>query len=391
MSTRLLLAGVLLALVAAPAALAAPDPIQGVRVVDALPGVKFAAPIWIGNAPGDAEGLYVAEQDGRILRATKWRGQGQAAQPSVFLDITEKCWKKGQAGINGVAFHPGYAQNGRVFVFYVIKTASGFEIEISEFKAAGNVAQVGTEKVLLRIPKSMQNHNGGGMAFGPDGKLWIGTGDNQIEKEAVGTSQNPASLLGKILRIDVDAAAAGRAYGIPADNPWASGAGGVRPEVWAFGFRNPWRISFDAGGGLWTAIPGRKDREWIDKVKRGGNHGWPFRDGSAANPDMPVTPAFQGQQFVPPVFEYVRDASDSSTAAIGGYFYRGDRVPSLKGKYVFADYGRGAVYALTVVNDRGTTMGKVGDCPSCATVGEDAQGELYFAAMEEGRILTMAP
>jgi glucose/arabinose dehydrogenase len=373
-------------------AVAAPQKVPGVRLVDAWPGVVFTDPLWVGGAPDATDAMYVGEKKGRILRVMKWRG-AETPQPSVFLDITSRCATRGQGGIAGVAFHPKFAQNARFFVTYLAPNQNpqqAFKLVLAEYRSNGATCDPGSERILLEIPKSAANHSGGGIEFGPDGKLWMGTGDNQFENQAVTTSQNPGSLLGKLLRIDVDSQSPGLAYGIPADNPWGKPVQGVRPEVWALGFRNVWRFCFDKNGAPWVASPGAKTREWVHKAQFGGNHGWPFFEGTAAY--QPVPAQFQGQKFVPPSFEYVKEADDSSTAIVGGYFYRGDRVKgALADHYVFGDYGRSKVYALTVSGDKGTVLREIGDVPSCSSCGQDAQGELYFCAHEDGRIFTLAP
>jgi glucose/arabinose dehydrogenase len=386
MSSRRLALVVSMLFVAALGASAA-DPVPGVRIVDAWQGVTFEKPLWVGAADDGSDNLYVAEQKGRIVRIPKWRG-GEVGRPTPFLDLTAKVATQGQGGIAGVAFHPKFRENGRLFVTYLAKHAAPpFKIVLAEYKSVNGVCEPGSEKILFEIPKTYPQHNGGGMEFGADGKLWIGTGDNREPKEAIATSQNPQSLLGKLLRIDVDA---GAPYGIPAGNPWPN-AQGVRPEIWATGFRNAWRFCFDPQGAPWIASPGRKDREWVTRVTAGGNGGWPFRDGSQANPDVPVPPAFAKVQFLPPAFEYLRSGEDDTTAMVGGYFYRGDRIKALKGQYVFGDYARGKIYAISVANGVGSNMREVGDVNTVSSLGQDVQGELYFCSIDDGRVFTLAP
>jgi glucose/arabinose dehydrogenase len=389
MSSRWIRLTALALLAAAPAAFAGPDTVPGVRVIPAWANVTFEKPLWVGGPADGTDMMYVAEQAGRIKRLPKWRG-GPVVQPTVFLDISGKCAgvKGGQGGIAGVAFHPKFRENGRFFVSYLASNPNpAFKIVLAEFRAMNGVCDPASEKTILEIPKSKPSHNGGGIEFAPDGTLWMGTGDNQDEKAAVTTSQNSQSLLGKIIRIDVNS---GSPYAIPAGNPWPK-VPGVRPEIWSLGYRNPWRFSFDAQGNPWVASPGRKDREWLTKATVGGNGGWPFMDGSQLNPTVPIPPAFQSVRFIPPAFEYVRTGEDDTTAMIGGYFYRGDRVKSLQGQYVFGDFSRGKIYVITIQGDRGANMREVGDVPAVSSLGQDAQGELYFCAYEDGRVFTLAP
>jgi glucose/arabinose dehydrogenase len=378
-----------IALVAAPA-IGAPPPVPGVRLMDALPGVTFQSPVFVTHATDGSDDLFVVEQAGRILVVPKYRyGQGEAVgQPRVFLDITPKVHSKMQGGVLGLAFHPRYGENGRAFVSYLREAArNDYRIVLSEVRVQGGAAVGTSERVLLEIPKTRAIHNSGCLVFGPDGMLYMSTGDNGAQKEALQTSQNPNSLLGKILRIDVDRPSDGKPYGIPTDNPWAKQAG-VKGEIFAYGFRNPWRFSFD-GGQIWTADPGAKQREWVIRVTKAGNHGWPFFEGT--QPAEPLPDNMKNTKFVPPFFEYERGADEGSTAAVGGHVYRGDRVKDLVGHYVFADYGRGHVYALAISGARGANLRLVGNVPSIASIGTDAQGELYFCANETGQILTMAP
>jgi glucose/arabinose dehydrogenase len=331
-----------------------------------------------------------------MLRVQKWRGAGPVPQPAVFLDLTSKVTARFQSGLLGAAFHPQCAQNGRFFVCYVqaaADPAAPFQIVVSEFRTNGMVADPSSERVLLVIPKSLGHHNGGCLAFGRDGKLYISTGDNRNQKEAITlTSQNPMSLLGKILRIDVDRADPGLAYAIPADNPWAGYAQGVRREIFAYGLRNPWRFSFDAQGTLWSAEPGTTGegcREWVTKIQAGANHGWPFFEGT--RPLEPLPPNMQGVTFARPYFEYAREAGESATAAVGGYVYRGSRIPALRGRYVFGDNGRGAVYTIRADGPQGSDMQKIGDVRTLSALGEDADGELYALSLEDGVVYTVAP
>lgn len=386
---RLAPALLLAILVAVSAPTAGAEGVPGARLVPAWPGVKFTWPDGVVDA-GDGS-LYVLEQKGRVIRMPK-PGTPGTPKGSVFLDLTSKIHSGGQGGLLGLAFHPQYARNGRIFVDYLTPTGDAnvpFRIVVSEIQVKAGVPDPATERVLIQVPKTTPQHNGGTVLFGPDGKLYVSTGDNKIQKEAVQTSQNPASLLGKILRIDVDTRSPGLPYGIPADNPWAGAGAGVRGEIWAYGLRNPWRFSFAPDGSMWTCQPGTKGecREAVTKVVRGGNHGWPYFEGT--RPMEPMPPGTNPASFVKPLFEYVRTGGEGRTAAVGGHVYRGSRVPSLKGAYIFGDYGRGAAMALDVSTGRGANLRVIGRVPDLASLGEDKEGELYFCAMEEGVVYTL--
>jgi glucose/arabinose dehydrogenase len=387
-----------------PAAQAAPiPPVDGVQLVEAWPDVSFTRPMGVVNAGDGTDMLYVFEQAGKIHRIPKWRGEGEVPEPSLFLDIKSRVFARFQGGILDMTFHPDFARNARFYVSYLAENldAAGnkdprnpFKIVIQEFRSSGATANPATGRAILEIPKSRPNHNSGALAFGPtDGMLYISTGDNQKVEEAVNlTSQNPLSLLGKILRIDVNRADPGLAYAIPSDNPWTGAARGVRREIYAYGMRNPWRMSFDGSGALWVGEPGTTGpgcREWITRVQSGGNHGWPFFEGT--RPLQPIPPQLSGARFVRPVYEYLRGADENMTAIIGGFFYAGDRCKPLRGQYIFGDFGRGEVYALRLTPAGGSDLRRIGSCPNLSSIGRDAQGELYFCALEAGLILTMTP
>jgi len=376
-----------LALLPLAGARAAPE----ARFTPAWAGVKFTNPLGVVSAKDGSGALYVLEQAGTVQRMAG--PAGTPTQPTLFLDIKSKVFPRLQGGILGLAFHPAYAQNGRLFVCYVAQSGNPqlpFKIVLSEFKGSGTVANAGSERVILEIPKTLALHNGGCLRFGPDNKLYMSTGDNAKQKEALQTSQNPASLLGKILRLDIDTAAPGKPYGIPSDNPWAAAGGNVRPEIWAYGMRNPWRFTFDAKGQLWTGEPGTKGaecREWIVSVQRGQNHGWPFFQGT--QPAEPVPPNLRGTQFVKPAYEYRRPDPEGQTAIIGGVFYQGNRVPGLKGQYLFSDYGLGQIMAIDLSTGQGRNARVVGPLARCASIDVDDRGEVYLCGHEDGIVYSL--
>ncbi len=381
---------VLVALICLALAVPAPDAQsapEGIRVVEAWPGLTFEHPIGVTHAPDGTSTVYVTEQAGRILAVTP----GSPATKRLFLDLTAKVCGKGQGGLLGLAFHPKYAENGRFYVTYLQETGlegAEFKVVLSEFTARSGVPDPASERPLLEIPKSTVHHNGGGLLFAGDGTLYMSTGDNKIQKEAVQTSQNPASLLGKILRIDVDSRSPGLPYGIPADNPWAAAGPSVRGEIWAYGLRNPWRFSFGPDGTLWTCEPGTKGaecRESVLHVQRGGNHGWPFFEGT--KPLEPIPEGLRGATFVKPIYEYKRPDPDGISAAHGGFVYRGARAPSLKGLYLFADYGLNAVWALERTGG-GYVLHPVGAVTTVSALGEDASGEAYACSRDDGKVYT---
>ena len=380
-----------------PAADAEPTQLPGVQMVEAWPDVEFKEPVDVVSPKDGSNLLFVGEQKGTIQVLPKYRGVGPVPKKTQFLDIRSKVYARSQGGLLALAFHPKYKSNGRFYVSYTAKNPNpgpnnhGFMLVISEFQGRGMKANAGSERVLMRITKGNAQHQAGGIRFGPDGMLYIGVGDAK-EPDA---SQSPRSYYGKILRIDPLARTGSLPYGIPQGNPWPS-VKGVHPEIWGFGFRNPWRFSWDMQGRMLTVEPGSsgpESREWVMQVKYGSNHGWPFMEGTRRlkSPSKP-------KQFVAPTFEYVR-GSGNSTAGVGGAVYRGDRIKSLRGKYIFGDYMRGEVYCIDLTtqgsgnNARivGRNFRKVGECPELAGVSEDAQGELYFCSNDLGLVFTLAP
>lgn len=388
-------------------ALAGPPALAGVRVVEAWPGVAFGEPIQVAHGNDGSDFLYVLEQPGVLKRVQKHRGVGPVPQPTVALDLksTGKVHAKAQGGALGLAFHPQFRANGRFFLSYVTKAPGDaqnpYRLVVSEFRMANGVSSPASERVVLEVPKTRDQHQAGGLGFGPqDGKLYVGVGDdaweNDRKPDGSSNAQSPATLLGKILRLDVDVP--GKPYGVPADNPWATAGQGVRPEIWAFGFRNPWRFSWDRAGTMLLGEPGSKGpdcREWVTAVVRGGNHGWPHMEGSRPNPKRPAPP---NTQFVPRLFDYGRTDPDSSTCAIGGVVYTGKRIPALQGRYVFVDYMLEEVYALSISGAgaaaRGGDWRTIGSASAIVSIDADADGELYLssnnAADAGGTVFTLA-
>ncbi len=338
-------------------------------------------PIYLTHA-GDGSGrLFVVEKEGRILVY-----QTAQSDPTVFLDIESRVEDGGnEQGLLSVAFHPDYATNGRFFVYYTAQGSGGVadgSLMIAEYRvSAGNANMASTsETPLLNIPHPGQsNHNGGLLKFGPDGFLYAGIGDGGGAGDPgppPGNGQNTNVLLGKVLRIDVDS---GSPYGIPSNNPFAGGGG--RPEIYAYGFRNPWRYSFDRETGeLWLGDVGQNIYEEVDVVVRGGNYGWNTMEGFHC-----FSPAsgcsMTGLRL--PVFEYSHNGSNGvpgGCSITGGYVYRGSAIPSLEGVYLFADYCQGSSQLLGLrggSDDTATVFETgVGGEP-VASFGEDEAGELY--------------
>lgn len=314
--------------------------------------------------------LFIVEQGGTIRI---WQNGALLEKP--FLDIQDRVTSGGEKGLLGLAFHPKFSENRRFFVNYTSPTG-GLHTVISEFKVGDlpNEADKNSERILLTIPQPFANHNGGDIVFGPDGFLYIGTGDGGSGNDPQGNGQSLSTPLGKMLRIDVDQKAGGKEYGIPADNPFI-GRENVLPEIWAYGLRNPWRFSFDGTTGLlYAGDVGQSAREEVDVIRKGRNYGWNIMEGTICTPG--VNPTCDKSPFEPPILDYPR--SDGITV-IGGYVYRGKAIPNLAGAYLYGDFGSGRVWALRYDGKAVTAQGLLLESgKSISSFGEDAQRELYL-------------
>jgi glucose/arabinose dehydrogenase len=293
------------------------------------------------------------------------------------VDLSARIRAGGEQGLLGLAFHPGFAANGRLFVDYT-RTGDGATI-VSELTAAPDhgSANPATERILLTVSQPFANHNGGQLAFGPDGFLYIGLGDGGSGGDPYGNGQNRQALLGKILRISVDGSPApGKAYAIPNSNPYAAGGispGAGLPEIWAYGLRNPWRFSFDrATGDLYIGDVGQNAWEEIDRQpggSRGGeNYGWNAFEGTHCYS------ACAGVSAVPPITEYSHSDGCSVT---GGYVYRGARQPTLNGIYVFGDYCSGTIFTVPAGVGSAAPRPVAASGLNISSFGEGQDGEVF--------------
>jgi glucose/arabinose dehydrogenase len=289
-------------------------------------------------------------------------------------------------GLLGLAFHPKFKENGYFYVNYTKNNPR--ETIVSRFKASSaNATSIdpGSEIVLFRFDQPYSNHNGGKVLFGPDGYLYVSTGDGGSGGDPKNNAQNRSSWLGKILRIDVNSAEKGR-YGIPADNPYKGNKNGYREEIYAYGLRNPWRISFDDKGQLWAGDVGQNEIEEVDIVEKGGNYGWRVKEGKA---DYKASDPKPEATLMPPVWQYSHDNGDVSIT--GGYVYRGAQNGALKGKYIYADYASGRVWALTANGKKATNNQLLIErAGSISAFGEDQKNELYLCDLSGGKILRLA-
>jgi len=380
-----------LALATSPSAL-------GVGVAAYLRGITtgFQLPLEIASANDGTDRLFVVEKAGRI-RVLR-NGQKLAAP---FLDISGIISTSGERGLLGLAFHPQFASNRYFFVYYTRANDGALTIARYQRDATNpDLADPSSGAVLLTIAhSSFDNHNGGHLAFGPDGLLYAGTGDGGGGGDPFGNGQRKSVLLGKLLRIDIDA---GFPYAIPPSNPFAGStcAGGACPEIWAYGLRNPWKFSFDPlTGDLLIGDVGQDAWEEVDLQffgsQGGRNYGWRCWEGNhvysaTADDGNPPTPCPPTNTLDFPVIEYGHDAQGGEAIA-GGYRYRGSRVPSLSGAYVFGDYINGRIWsAQPDANGVWQIAGPFAFVPSNpATFGRDDAGELYVAAFSSGQLLKL--
>ncbi|MEL7168835.1 MAG: PQQ-dependent sugar dehydrogenase [Bacteroidota bacterium] len=337
----------------------------------------FAVDLQHDNA--DPDRLYLVEQQGRIVTFSR-SGDGSDAAP--FLDIRERVFAGGELGLLGLAFHPDYADNGRFFVYYT--TPSPIRTIVAEYaRSAGDptAADPASERVLLSVAQPFQNHNAGQIAFGPDGLFYIALGDGGLGGDPEENGEDPTTLLGSILRIDVDNVPAGAPYGIPEDNPFAPTDGLERDEIYAYGLRNPWRFSFDpVTDYLWTADVGQNAFEEINRVVNGGNYGWDRKEGFACyEPSRNCD--FEGQ--VDPVFVYAH-GDDTGFSVTGGHVYRGPTNGGLVGRYIYGDYVTGNVWALDVRNLDEVSNARIASVPNPTSFGVDADNELYVLSSPFG-------
>ena len=347
-----------------------PPPPPGPLTLALSPVVSgLNAPVDV-QTPGDGSGrLFVVEQAGSI-RVVK----NGALLLAPFLDIHRQVDFGGEKGLLGLAFHPNFSQNRRFFVNYDRVVGGQMQTVISEFLSSSSnpdLADPASERILFTVDQPFPNHKGGQLTFGPDGFLYIGLGDGGSAGDPMGNGQSRQTLLGKMLRIDVDHTSPGLQYAIPSDNPFVNGVD--RGEIWAYGFRNPWRFSFDrTSGRLFVGDVGQDKFEEIDIAQKGGNFGWNIMEGlHCFNPASGCNMA----NLILPILEYDHSEGD---AVIGGHVYRGAAIPQLVGTYLLSDFETGTIWGLTE-NADGTwsraTLLSTGK--NISSFGRDEAGELY--------------
>lgn len=335
------------------------------------------APIGITNA-GDGSGRLFVNEQGGVIRVIDRDG---SLRPQPFVDLSSRIASGGERGLLGLAVHPGFAADPRIFVDYTDLNGDTVVSSFALITDGSGRFDPASEHVVLQVKQPFPNHNGGGVLFGPDGDLYIALGDGGSGGDPMGNGQRLDTLLAKVLRIDVDHPAGGKAYGIPADNPFASRSG-ARGEIWLYGLRNPFRIEFDRStGDMWIGDVGQNKWEEVDVVRAGAgggqNFGWNVMEG--AHCYLPADGCKQAGLTLP-VTEY---GHDQGCAVIGGFVYRGSSYPALRGGYLFTDECSGTIWAIPAATSGAVAPVAVGEATGApAGFGEDAAGELYLANLD---------
>jgi glucose/arabinose dehydrogenase len=397
------------------AGIAAAQPLPQIKLQPVFPNLQIDRPVWMSEAPDGSGRLFVVGQAGKILIVKKGSDGGDAKE---FFNIEDRHpYFENEDGLMSIAFHPGFKTNGLFYVYYNQKNPADqhsqpqnypFRSVISEFKVSAadpDKADMSSERILFEVPQPFWNHKGGELAFGPDGFLYLGLGDGGLGGDPFGSGQSTATLLAKMLRIDVNSRTmtgnGDRAhqleYGIPRDNPFVHEGNGVRHEIFAYGLRNPWRYSFDREtGDLWVGDVGQDLWEEVDLVTNGGNYGWSVREGAHH-----FKPGPEGAQYAEPVMEYSHRGDlrlqglfpdhPTGNCVIGGYVYRGKQFPALNGIYIYADYSPGIIYGFRYDRDahKVTAEGTLLHQPkSITSFAEDLDGEIYVLT-QDGIIYTI--
>lgn len=353
--------------------------IPRVKMVPAFPNLPpFERPVWLTQCPDGTGRFFLVEQTGRIFCFPDDR---KVSKADLFLDLSNRTGvAHNEEGLLCMAFHPDYKTNGKFYVYYCVQNPR--RTVLSEFQASKtdpNKADPASERVLFQVDQPYGNHKGSTTIFGPDGFLYVSLGDGGGTGDAHGYAQNLKTPLGKILRIDVNSRSGTKPYGIPADNPFVMKPGAL-PEIWAYGLRNVWRMSFDRKTGeLWAGDVGQDAWEEVDVIVKGGNYGWNYREGKHPFKGKPPS----GVTLVDPVYDYGRGSGVSVT---GGYVYRGKKLQGLDGVYLFADYVMGTIWGIRFSPNKTLQYREMLRQPkNISTFGEDSDGELYVVAFD-GRI-----
>ena len=353
-----------------------------ISIQKAYSELSFNQPVDFQFADSTSNEVFVVERRGVIHKLVNQPG---VSETQIVLDISGQVSTTGEGGLLGLAFHPDFDDHSEAYLYYT--ASSPFRTVIAKFQVDSSTGQFlpNSEEIILELDQPFTNHNGGQVRFGPDGYLYISLGDGGGGGDPLDNGQDLTTLFGAILRIDINSSDPGLNYAIPPDNPFAGNSSGYREEIFAYGLRNPFRFSFDRQtGDLWAGDVGQNSYEEIDIIKSGLNYGWNTMEGSSCfNPSFGCNK--EGLEL--PVFEYPRSSGQSVT---GGWVYRGEEIPDLRGAYVYGDFSTGNVWSF---NYDGTTvsgqqlLGNLGRS-SLVAFGEDQQGELFLCSFD-GNIYTL--
>ncbi len=357
-----------------------------VRTERVFPGLSFAQPVALLQAPNDPARFFVVERSGSVRVFDN--DPGASSTSSFFADGNG--WVEAgpsEAGLLGMAFHPDYPANASVYLSYTRNGSPPVSLVsyVSRFSVAGGSIDEGSEQPVLTVDQPYSNHNGGQIGFGPGGYLYIGLGDGGDGGDPDNNGQTTSTLLGAMLRIDVNGAAP---YVVPPDNPFAGNDcnAGACPEIFAWGLRNPWRWSFDRGtGDLWLADVGQSSWEEVNLLRKGENYGWAIREGAHCFRPSSNCPA---AGLVDPRAEYDHSLGNSVT---GGYVYRGREIPALSGYYLYGDFGSGRIWALDTMTAGAGPVLLLDTAFSIASFAQDHAGELYILDYGAGGIHKLVP
>jgi glucose/arabinose dehydrogenase len=359
---------------------------QAYKLALAFPNLVIEQPVELTSPEDRTNRIFVLGQRGIIQ---VFANKADTKQAAIFLDIKDRVVSGGERGLLGLAFHPDFKNNGYFYVNYT--GGNPLETRISRFKVSAanpNQADAGSELVLLTYRQPYSNHNGGKVAFGNDGYLYIAAGDGGSGGDPQNYAQNRRELLGKILRIDVNKTSGSLPYAIPADNPYRSNGEGFREEIYAYGLRNPWRFSFDQTTGLlWAGDVGQNREEEVDVIEKGGNYGWRIMEAQECYQEKNC----DKQVLILPVYSYVQGSS-TGRSITGGYVCRDASLADLQGKYIYGDFVSGNIWALTlegrkaVKNELVTTLSG-----GLSSFGQDSQKKLYVLNYGEGKIYHFVP
>ena len=393
------IAALILAALAAPATAEDHAPLPKLTTRVAFPNLRFDRPVAMAYPDDGSNRLFVVEQ--HQAKIWSFANDPNTREKHLFLQLPDPIHRGNEEGLLGLAFHPNFKQNHEFFVYYSAKDKGHRRSVVSRFRTSSSDDTVADPKSEQRIWVSAEdpyeNHNGGTIAFGPDGFLYITLGDSGAADDPLSTGQNPRDWFGSILRIDVDHPSDGKPYGIPADNPARRGGKFAHwaPEVYCIGVRNVWKFTFDRKTGeLWAGDVGQNTWEMVHRIENGGNYGWSIREGfHAFQPQRRQRPDV-ASPIRPPIVEYphapTADRKDTGLSITGGYVYRGQKIPSLDGVYIYGDYDSGRVWGLRFQNGKLVANSQLIDVTpktklNIASFGEDQNGEVYILAFD-GRI-----